>query len=331
MTGRAHRRRPGGGGGLEEAAARAAAPSAGLLHLQAYLEHLALERRLSLKTVEAYRRDLTRFLEDCRIADEHQLRDLSYLTLAAYMRRLSKAGLKAVSVARHQSSIRGFLNYLVGAGLLAKSPAAELGRPRVRRRLPRTLSIEEVERLLAAPDPKTILGMRDRALLELLYATGLRVSETTGLSSGALHLEQRYLVCFGKGGKERAVPLGRPAQAALERYLEASRPLLLDRGRRAGSGELPLFLNHRGGRLTRAGVFEILKRHARASGLARPGRPIGPHLLRHAFATHLLMGGADLRVVQDLLGHASITTTQVYTHVERDALREVHSRFHPRG
>jgi integrase/recombinase XerD len=177
-----------------------------------------------------------------------------------------------------------------------------------------------------------VLGRRDRALLEVLYATGIRVSEATGLTSESLHLDQRYLVCFGKGGKERAVPLGRPAIAALERYLEASRPVLRARRRGGtGRGEPPVFLNHRGSGLTRAGVFEILKRHARASGLLRPGRPIGPHLLRHAFATHLLMGGADLRVVQDLLGHASITTTQIYTHVERDALREVHSRFHPRG
>jgi integrase/recombinase XerD len=161
------------------------------------------------------------------------------------------------------------------------------------------------------------------------------VSEATGLTGESLHLDQGYLVCFGKGGKERAVPLGRPAIAALERYLAASRPVLRARRRGGDSpgerGEPPVFLNHRGRGLTRAGVFEILKRHAQASGLLRPGRRIGPHLLRHAFATHLLMGGADLRVVQDLLGHASITTTQIYTHVERDALREVHSRFHPRG
>ncbi len=246
------------------------------------------------------------------------------------MRVLAEAGLKASSVARHQSAIRGFLAYLVSQGVLARNPAADLGRPRTQRRLPRTISVEEIEVLLAQPDPATVLGCRDAALLEVLYATGIRVSEATTLTGASLKMDQGYLVCFGKGGKERAVPLGKPAIAAVHRYLEGSRPVLLKR-RPGGRGEPPLFLNHRGGGLTRAGVFEIIKRHARAAGLLRPGRPIGPHLLRHAFATHLLMGGADLRVVQDLLGHASITTTQVYTHVERDALREVHSRFHPRG
>jgi len=298
--------------------------------LAAYLDHLALERRLSAKSVEAYERDLRCFLDAARIESEDELKGISYAQLAAHMRYLGDAGLKATSVARHQSALRGFLAYLTSHGVLERNPALDLGRPRVRRRLPRTISIEEIEALLAAPDPDQVLGMRDRALLEVLYATGMRVSEATGLLSGSLHCDQGYLVCFGKGGKERAVPLGRPAIAALERYLDAGRPVLLTR-RRGGRGEPPVFLNHRGGGLTRAGVFEILKRHARASGLLRPGRPIGPHLLRHACATHLLMGGADLRVVQDLLGHASITTTQIYTHVERDALREVHSRFHPRG
>lgn len=298
--------------------------------LAAYLDHLALERRLSARTVEAYERDLTCFLAAARIENEDELRGISYAQLAAHMRFLGDAGLKATSVARHQSALRGFLAYLTSQGVLARNPALDLGRPRVRRRLPRTISVEEIAALLAAPDPDSTLGMRDRALLEVLYATGMRVSELTALVAGSLHVDQGYLVCLGKGGKERAVPLGRPAIVALERYLAAGRPALLGR-RRSGRGEPPVFLNHRGGPLTRAGVFDILKRHARASGLLRPGRPIGPHLLRHACATHLLMGGADLRVVQDLLGHASITTTQVYTHVERDALREVHSRFHPRG
>jgi integrase/recombinase XerD len=298
--------------------------------IQAFLDHLAFERRLSPKTIEAYERDLRQFVKLAGVHSEAQLKRLAYRDLSAHMSRLAQAGLKPASVARHQSSLRSFLGYLVGQGILERSPAAELGRPRQMRRLPRTLSVEEVGRLLATPDPSTLLGMRDRALLEVMYATGLRVSEVTGLGSAALHLAQGYLVCQGKGGKERAVPLGKPARAAVDDYLEAARPLLLAR-RRGGRGEPGLFLNHRGGGLTRAGVFEILKRHARQSGLLRPGRPVHPHMLRHAFATHLLAGGADLRVVQVLLGHASITTTQIYTHVEREALREVHSRFHPRG
>ena len=299
--------------------------------LRAYLDHLALERRLSPKTVDAYGRDLERFLKVAKIRTWEDLRAVSYPVLSAYMGQLAHAGLKGRSVARHQSSLRGFLGYLVGQGAIERNPAEDLGRPRLARRLPRTLSVEEVAGLLATPDPGTVLGMRDRALLEVMYATGLRVSEVVGLGSAALHLAGAYLVCAGKGGKERAVPLGRPARIALERYLAAARPALLLRARRSGRGEPPIFLNHRGGGLTRAGVFEILKRHARAAGLLRPGRPVHPHMLRHAFATHLLAGGADLRVVQDLLGHASITTTQIYTHVERAALRQMHARFHPRG
>lgn len=270
-------------------------------------------------------------MKQARIESEADLKSMSTASLAGHMRRLAAARLKSASVARHQSSLRGFLNFMVGTGILKRSPAAELGRPRLERRLPRTLSIEEVEELLAAPDRSTPLGLRDLAMFEVLYATGLRVSELIGLRSAALHPAEGYLVCSGKGAKERAVPLGRPARAALAEYLGRSRPLLFARRRRGGSGEPALFLNHRGGSLTRAGVFEILKRHARQCGLRRPGRPVHPHMLRHAFATHLLAGGADLRVVQELLGHSSITTTQIYTHVERDALREVHARFHPRA
>jgi integrase/recombinase XerD len=295
----------------------------------AYLDHLALELRLSPRTVDAYGRDLRRFVSSCRIHDENDLKALTYAELAAHMRRLGRAGLKPATVARHQSSLRGFLEYMVGAGVLVRSPAAELGRPRTPRRLPRSLTVAEVETLLASPDPSSVLGLRDLALLEVLYATGLRVTELVELGSAGVHLAQGYLVCRGKGAKERAVPLGRPARAAIEEYLDRARPVLVAR-RRGGRGEPPLFLNHRGGGLTRAGVFEILKRHALRTGLLRPGRSIHPHLLRHAFATHLLAGGADLRVVQELLGHASITTTQIYTHVTQDALREVHARFHPR-
>jgi integrase/recombinase XerD len=304
--------------------------------LQTYLDHLALERRLSPRTVDAYGRDLKQFLKWLtevrrRGTGEPRPSALDYPVLARYMRSLDFAGLKANSVARHQSSLRGFFDYLVASGRMDKSPAAELGRPKVKRKLPRAISVGEVERLLSAPDPSQPLGQRDQALLETLYATGMRVSEVTGLDLGRLHLDQGYVVPFGKGGKERAVPIGAPARKALRRYLDVSRPLLLRRRRQASRGEPPVFLNFRGGGLTRAGVFAILNRHARAAGLLGPRRAIGPHLLRHAFATHLLQGGADLRVVQELLGHASITTTQIYTRVELGALREVHARFHPRG
>lgn len=306
--------------------------------IQAYLDHLALERRLSPRTVDAYGRDLKQFwswmADRGRLEPKLQnaLGTVEYETLARYMQVLDRAGLKATSMARHQSSLRGLFAYLVSRGQIERSPASELGRPRVRRGLPKGLSIADVERLLAEPDPRTILGQRDRALLEVLYATGVRVSEATGLVPGRLHLDQGYLTCLGKGGKERAVPLGAPAKAALERYLEHARPTLLGRRRGpAGRNESPVFLNARGGPLTRAGVFLILNRVARASGILTSSRTIGPHVLRHAFATHLLAGGADLRVVQELLGHASIVTTQIYTRVEPQTLREIHARFHPRG
>jgi integrase/recombinase XerD len=306
--------------------------------IQSYLDHLALERRLSPRTVDAYGRDLKQFVSWVGGAPKAQraagssLSQVDYATLARYMQALDRAGLKATSMARHQSSLRGFFGYLVSRGQLERSPAVELGRPRVRRGLPKGLAIADVERLLATPDPHTLLGQRDLALLEVLYATGMRVSEVTGLVPGRLHLDQGYLVCWGKGGKERAVPLGVPARAALGRYLASGRGELLKRRRGpAGRGEAPVFLNFRGGPLTRAGVFEILNRHARAAGLLAAGKTIGPHTLRHAFATHLLSGGADLRVVQELLGHASITTTQIYTRVEPQTLREIHARFHPRG
>jgi integrase/recombinase XerD len=308
-----------------------------LEEIQGYLDHLALERRLSPRTVEAYGRDLKQFriwlasAPGLEPGAANDVAAIDYSLLARYMQALGRAGLKASSMARHQSSLRGFLAYLVSRGRLAQSPATELGRPRVRRGLPKSLSIADVERLLAAPDPRTPLGQRDQALLELLYATGVRVSEATGLVPGRLHLRESYLVCLGKGGKERAVPLGKPAKAALERYLDGARPELLKRRRGPGGrGEPPVFLNFRGGPLTRAGVFAILNRQARAAGIVS-GKPIGPHALRHAFATHLLAGGADLRVVQELLGHASIVTTQIYTRVEPQTLREVHARFHPRG
>ncbi|MGD8395489.1 MAG: site-specific tyrosine recombinase XerD [Candidatus Eiseniibacteriota bacterium] len=291
--------------------------------LRDYLQHLARERRLSPRTIDSYRRDIEQFLGSARIRGAADLRRLDDRALAGHLARLSARGLSAASVARHLSSLRGFLRFAAIEGAVDDRPARELGRPRVQRPMPRVLGEEEIQRLLAAPDTKRPLGLRDRAILELLYASGLRVSELVALEPAGLDLEERFVRCLGKGGRERAVPIGRAATMAALEYLERARPLL---ARRRAARQV--FLNHRGGPMTRAGVWDLLRRHAQRAGL-EPG--VSPHVMRHSFATHLLQRGADLRVVQELLGHASITTTQIYTQVDRRYLQEVHARYHPRG
>ena len=208
-------------------------------------------------------------------------------------------------------------------GVIGQDPSANLESPRTWRSLPKTLTAEEVESLLAAPETATPLGMRDAAMLEVLYATGLRVSELVGLRLGDLRLDAGYLRCWGKGNKERVVPLGGEAEARLQRYLAQARPVLLQ-GRRTDV----LFVNHRGGTLTRQGFWKILKRYGVMAGIATS---LSPHLVRHAFATHLLENGADLRALQLLLGHADISTTQIYTHVNRERLKRIYEEFHPRA
>ena len=291
--------------------------------LRDYLEHLARERRLSPRTIDSYRRDLTAFLDSPRLQRGQGLGALDYDVLAAHVSELTRAGMAASSVARHLSSLRGFLRFLVHQHVLEENPADELGQPRATKRVPRVLGEEEVEALIDAAGSEQPLGLRDRAIVELFYATGLRVSELTSLELPALHLDERYIVCTGKGNRERAVPMGEPAVRAMREYLERARPQLA----RPGAGST-VFLNHRGRPMTRAGVFDRLRTVAQRAGI---GRQISPHMLRHSFATHLLRRGADLRVVQELLGHASIATTQIYTQVERDYLLEVHARYHPRA
>jgi integrase/recombinase XerD len=219
--------------------------------------------------------------------------------------------------------VRGFYRHLVVSRELAANPADDLRAPRAWPALPRYLSLDEVERLIAAPDVSTPRGLRDRAFIELLYATGMRVSELVGLSLSDLNVEARYLTCLGKGNKERIVPIGEQAADWLRRYLRDGRPALLRQRRSVG-----VFVNmNRGGTLTRVAVWKILKQYARA---ARVTRPVTPHVLRHSFATHMLERGADLRAIQMLLGHADVSTTQIYTHVLEARLRSVYEQFHPR-
>jgi integrase/recombinase XerD len=229
-------------------------------------------------------------------------------------------------VARRRSTLRGFHAFLARVGHRLDDPVALLPPPRRGRRLPHALTTDEIEALLAQPEGDSPLALRDRAMLELAYASGLRVSELCGLAAGDLDLAARVLTVTGKGDKQRVVPFGRAALRALRDWLERGRPPLAARARRGRAGAL--FLNARGGPLGRMGWWKILRGHARRAGLATR---VHPHALRHSFATHLLEGGADLRVVQELLGHASVTTTAIYTHLDRGYLREVHRQFHPRS
>jgi integrase/recombinase XerD len=315
---------------------KAASESAALEHpIEAYLEELRTGRRLSLHTLDAYGRDLADYLAFAR---RHRLRGWEEATstfVDAYFASLSKRGLAASTVSRRRSALRGLHAHLARLDRRLQDPLGELPPTRRERRLPHALTVDEMERLLAQPFGDHPLELRDRAMLEVAYASGLRVSELCGLQSAGLDLAGRSIAVTGKGGKQRVIPFGRAAERALRAYLENGRPRLAAGPRRRGARALTrparahdeVFLNRRGGRLSRMGFWKILRARARSAGIASR---VHPHVLRHSFATHLLQGGADLRVVQELLGHASVATTAIYTHLDRAYLREVHRTFHPR-
>jgi integrase/recombinase XerD len=290
--------------------------------VDAWLDHLRIERRRSPLTVDSYARDLEH-LRRFAAGESRPVESLDRHHLEAFVRELMGRGLSPRSVARLVSSTRGFFRYLVLHRHLAANPAEDLQAPRAWAALPKYLSVEEVDRLLQLPDVTTPRGVRDRAFIELLYATGLRVSELVALGTSSLNLEGGYLTTRGKGSKERLVPMGDEAAAWVSRYLREGRPALL--GRRSSPR---LFVNARGGAsLSRLGVWKVLKEYGKAAGLARR---LSPHVLRHSFATHLLERGADLRAIQMMLGHADLSTTQIYTHVLEARLRAIHERYHPR-
>jgi integrase/recombinase XerD len=289
---------------------------------RAWLESLALLRRVSPRTSSAYRYDLLDYLSFLRARALAAPEAVTAKDVADYLLMLRRAGAAAATLARRRSAIRGFHAHCQRAGLTREDPSARLPALKLGRRLPRAIAIEEVERLLAQPVGTKPLAVRDRALLELGYASGLRVSELTGLDRASILWEENAVRVLGKGDKQRIVPFGKPAARALKAYLEGARPKLVRR-----ATEEALFVNRWGRRLGRMGFWKILAGYARSAGLA--GR-VSPHVLRHSFATHLLAGGADLRVVQELLGHASVVTTQIYTAVDRSFLLEVHRQFHPR-
>jgi integrase/recombinase XerD len=297
--------------------------------IERFLDHLTVERGLSRHTIAAYRRDLARYAEFLR---RRRVRDATAVTarnVTAHIAGVSSSThrdgvpYRATSVVRALSSIRAFHRFLMREGEADVDPTAGVIRPRLPRRLPRPLSVEDVKKILAQPGRSTVQGLRDRAVLETLYGAGLRVSELVGLDVDDVDLEEGGVRVLGKGSKERDVPLGRYARDAIAAYLTRVRPEVATARSRSA-----LFLNLRGGRLTRQGCTGILERHAAA---ARIQARVSPHTLRHSFATHLLEGGADVRVVQELLGHASVATTQVYTLVSKEHLREVYFSSHPRA
>jgi integrase/recombinase XerD len=291
--------------------------------IDGFIDYLAAECGLAANTQLAYRSDLTKFAAYLRRRSCRDPREVNTSLVLSFLMNLKDKGYSVRSIARILAGVKMFYRFLTLEGLVERNVTSVLESPRIWRALPSVLNPEEVDRLLAHPDLETPLGLRDKAVLELLYATGMRATEVTALDVDSIHADYGYLRCVGKGSKERVVPIGRGAVAAVETYLTEARPLLL-RGRPSAV----LVLSWTGKRLGRTTIWRIVKKHARLAGIRKR---ISPHTLRHSFATHLLAGGADLRSVQEMLGHASVTTTQLYTHVDRDRLKEIHRRFHPRG
>ena len=291
--------------------------------IESFLDYLTFEKGLSERTLSAYENDLGKLFSFMAERGRKVPGSIQPDDLREFVFHLKDRGLAPSSIRRAISSLRSYFAFLLEEGVLEVDPTERLEAPRTGRDLPDVLSVEEVQRLLDTPRPEHPLFWRDRSILEVLYATGVRVSELVELKLVNLDLEDGFCTVFGKGSKERMVPLGAPARRALERYLREVRPSL-DQGKGTGA----LFLNRRGQPLSRMAIWNLVKKAADDGGILRK---VSPHTLRHTFATHLLEGGADLAAVQELLGHADISTTQIYTHVDREYLREVHRTFHPRG
>lgn len=288
-----------------------------------FINYLSSERGLAMNTLESYGRDLRQYSQYLQNDSEGVPEGVSHHTIEDYLRYLQTQGKATATVARRLAALKAFYQFLVRQKYLEKDPTANLESPKLEKRLPKVLSIREVEQLLAQPDVAQPGGLRDRAMLELLYATGLRVSELVALDLADLNLEMGYIRCACKATRERIVPLGSMAVGGCRDYLERGRPRLVKERE-----EQALFVNHHGRRLTRQGFWKIVKKYADDADI---DKEITPHTLRHSFATHLLENGADLRSVQEMLGHADISTTQVYQHVTRGRLREIYARTHPRA
>lgn len=291
--------------------------------LDVFLGYIRVERGLSPKTVDAYGEDLRDYFDDLHREGIGSIDEVEPEHIEAHLRNLGERGLSGRSQARHLASIRMLHRFLLADRLTKKDPARAIERPKIETKLPIYLSVPEIEALLSAPEPTTVVGARDKAMIELLYATGLRVSELCGLEINDLNLVAGYLIAKGKGRKERVVPVGEIARAAVEHYLDGPRGALL-----GANQSQRLFLSVRSRPISRQVFWRTLRRYAIKAGI---DRPISPHKLRHSFATHLLERGADLRAVQQMLGHADVGTTQIYTHVDSRRLRGLYDRFHPRA
>ena len=294
------------------------------IFLKEYLNVLRLEKNLSDNTISSYRNDinsLINFLDSLKINDP-SLVDNKLLN--CFFINLQELGLSNTSAARYYSSIKGFFSYLFSNKYIKANPVEKVMPPKLSKNLPSVLSLGEIDSILLKPDVENKLGLRDRGILEVLYACGLRVSELIGLKISDLFFDEEIIRVFGKGSKERLVPIGSSAIKWTKEYLTKSRPMLAKKAK----SENVVFLNNRGSKLSRMGVWKIVDHYVKEAGIQKE---VHPHTFRHSFATHLLEGGADLRAVQEMLGHADISTTQIYTHIDRDYIKQVHKQFHPRG
>jgi len=294
------------------------------LFLKEYLTHLKLEKNLSVNTVSSYKNDLTSFnsfLKDKNIDDPS---NVTSEHISVFFKILKEFGLSGTSSARYFSSLKGFFLFLLKNKYIVKNPIEKISAPKLSKKLPAVLDVAEVEKILSQPITNNKLGLRDKAILELFYACGTRVSELINLKVNDLFLSDEIIRVLGKGSKERLIPIGSSAIKWINDYLKSSRPLLMKKSK----SENYLFLNSRSSKLSRMGIWKIIDRYVKEAGIEKE---VHPHTFRHSFATHLLEGGADLRAVQEMLGHADISTTQIYTHIDRDYIKQVHKQYHPRG
>lgn len=288
-----------------------------------FIHYLAIERGLSSNTLSSYHRDLEQFYKYLQGVPVRSWEEVTQGVILGYIHALQKKGRASSTISRHLAALKSFYHFLFTEGEVPKNPTTALEMPKLHKRLPQVLSIAEVDLLLSQPKVGNHTGLRDKAMLELIYAAGLRVSEIVSLKVSDVSLDGSYIRCFGKGSKERIVPVGHVACRYIAEYLARSRGKLTQ-----GRPEPVLFVNHHGRKMTRQGFWKILKQYAQSAGIQKP---ITPHTLRHSFATHLLENGADLRSVQEMLGHADIATTQIYTHLTKGHIKEVYNRAHPRA
>ncbi|MGG7617863.1 site-specific tyrosine recombinase XerD [Bacillus coreaensis] len=292
--------------------------------LKDFMHFLLVEKALAKNTIVSYERDLKAYLKYIKTVENVQsINDVGRIQIVHFLGHLKEQGKSSRTIARNIASIRAFHQFLLREKVAEQDPSVHIETPQLERTLPKVLNLQEVESLLDVPKLHTHYGLRDKAMLELLYATGIRVSELIGLNLDDAHLTMGFVRCIGKGNKERIIPLGRTAATAIQEYLDKGRPQFIKNQR-----EDSLFVNHHGRRLTRQGFWKILKGLTKEAGIEKE---LTPHTLRHSFATHLLENGADLRAVQEMLGHLDISTTQIYTHVTKTRLKDVYSQFHPRA